>query len=89
MLLRFLKMSILFSSCFTRVIVHVLIAVTSANSASDSQTPYPPKTYDKMMVCNLAQDSRLNEATYQIGSETGRSCSASQQDLHFATKVNR
>ena len=42
------------------MLVLVLIAVTSANSASESQTPYAPKTY-KMMVCHLVQDSRVNE----------------------------
>ena len=59
-------MSFLFSSCFTRVIVLVLIAVTSTNSTSDSQTPCAPKTYDKMMVCSLVQDSRVNEALNKL-----------------------
>ena len=44
----------------------VLIAVTSTNFASDSQTRYAPKTYEKMMVCNLVQDSRLNEAITKL-----------------------
>ena len=44
----------------------VLIAVTIANSTSESQTPYAPKTYDKMMVCNLVQDSRVNEVLTKL-----------------------
>ena len=48
------------------MLVLVLIAVTSANSTSESKTPYAPKTYDKMMVCHLVQDSRVNEVLARL-----------------------
>ena len=44
----------------------VLIAVKTAKSAKDKQTPYAPKAYDKMMVCNLVQNSGLNEAVTKL-----------------------
>lgn len=59
-------MSLLFASCLTRAIVLVLIAVKSAKSSNDKQTPYAPKTHDKMMVCNLVQDSHVNEAITKL-----------------------
>ena len=59
-------MGLLLASCFTRAIVLLLIAVKTAKSAKDKQTPYAPKAYDKMMVCNLVQNSGLNEAVTKL-----------------------
>ena len=58
-------MNVLFSSSFTKAIVVVLIALKSAISSNDKQTPYVPKTYDKM-VCNLVQDSHISEAITKL-----------------------
>ena len=44
----------------------VLIAVKSVKSASDKQTPYASKIYDKLMVCNLTQDSHISEAITKL-----------------------
>ena len=43
-----------------------LITVKCAKSADDRQTAYAPKPYDKMMVCNLVQDSHVSEAITKL-----------------------
>ena len=65
-------MGLFFGSGASGFSAHFLILITLHFAKSlplptrENQTPYPAKYYDKMMVCNLIQDSHVSEAITKL-----------------------